>query len=111
MIQMAENKESIQNEKPRIGVFVCHCGSNIGGFVDVPTVAEYAKTFPTWSMRMTTCTPVPRTASAHGEAVRKHNLSEPVIVASCPPRTPAPLFQATCIRGTQQVPVHIREHT
>jgi len=42
---MAEKgKEAM--EKPRIGVFVCHCGSNIGGFVDVPSVAEYAKTLP-----------------------------------------------------------------
>ena len=30
----------------RIGVFVCHCGSNIGGWLDVPGVAEYARTLP-----------------------------------------------------------------
>ena len=33
-------------DEPRIGVFVCHCGVNIGGFVDVPGVADYAKTLP-----------------------------------------------------------------
>jgi len=33
-------------EEPRIGVFICHCGVNIGGVVNVPEVAEYAKTLP-----------------------------------------------------------------
>ena len=33
-------------EEPRIGVFICHCGKNIGGVVDVPAVVEYAKTLP-----------------------------------------------------------------
>ena len=32
--------------QPRIGVFVCHCGSNIGGWLDVPAVSEYAATLP-----------------------------------------------------------------
>jgi len=39
------------NEEPvRIGVFICHCGTNIGGFVDVPAVVEYAKTLPGFLM-------------------------------------------------------------
>ena len=33
-----------EKEKLRIGVFVCHCGFNIGGVIDVPAVVEYAKT-------------------------------------------------------------------
>ena len=33
-------------QEPRIGVFVCHCGINIGGVVDVPAVVEYARTLP-----------------------------------------------------------------
>ena len=36
----------IAGQEPRVGVFVCHCGKNIGGFVDVPSVTEYAKTLP-----------------------------------------------------------------
>ena len=36
----------VQGERPRIGVFVCHCGINIGGTVDVPAVREYARTLP-----------------------------------------------------------------
>ena len=35
-----------ESEAPRIGVFVCHCGINIGGVVDVPSVVDYAKTLP-----------------------------------------------------------------
>ena len=34
------------SEEPRIGVFVCHCGSNIAGHVDVAAVAEYAQSLP-----------------------------------------------------------------
>ncbi|MBD3325307.1 NAD(P)-binding protein, partial [candidate division KSB3 bacterium] len=39
-------EKDVRGEPPRIGVFVCHCGKNIGGYVDVPSVAEYAKTLP-----------------------------------------------------------------
>ena len=35
-----------KNKELRIGVFICHCGFNIGGVVDVPEVVEYAKTLP-----------------------------------------------------------------
>ena len=33
-------------QKPRIGVFICHCGTNIAGSMDIPAVQEYAKTIP-----------------------------------------------------------------
>jgi heterodisulfide reductase subunit A len=42
---MTEKKPK-RNEKPRIGVFICHCGINIGGVVDVSKVVKYAKTLP-----------------------------------------------------------------
>ncbi|MCK4443858.1 MAG: hypothetical protein KAW09_04905, partial [Thermoplasmata archaeon] len=35
-----------EEEEPRIGVFVCHCGLNIAGSVDVEAVKEYAATLP-----------------------------------------------------------------
>ena len=81
---------------PRIGVFVCRCGINIGAYVDVPKVVEYAKTLPNVAYaeeNMYTC-------SSDGlnkikEAIKKHSL-ERVVVASCTPRTHEPLFQATC---------------
>jgi heterodisulfide reductase subunit A len=110
---MAEKKNEAK-EKPRIGVFVCHCGSNIGGFVDVPSVAEYAKTLPDVvyaTDNLYTC--AEDGLSAIREGIRKHNLNR-VIVASCTPRTHAPLFQATCesagLNKYLFTFVNIREH-
>ncbi len=110
---MAEKKTEAK-EKPRIGVFVCHCGSNIGGFVDVPTVAEYAKTLPDViyaTDNLYTC--AEDGLSNIREGIRKHQLNR-VIVASCTPRTHAPLFQATCesagLNKYMFTFVNIREH-
>src|SRR5512136_1132795 len=110
---MAEKKAD-QKEKPRIGVFVCHCGSNIGGFVDVPSVAEYAKTLPDVvyaTDNLYTC--AEDGLSNIREGIRKHDLNR-VIVASCTPRTHAPLFQATCesagLNKYMFTFVNIREH-
>ncbi len=36
----------VQREEPRVGVFICHCGINIAGIVDVAAVAAYARTLP-----------------------------------------------------------------
>jgi heterodisulfide reductase subunit A len=108
------DKKTEAKEKPRIGVFVCHCGSNIGGFVDVPTVAEYAKTLPDViyaTDNLYTC--AEDGLSNIREGIRKHQLNR-VIVASCTPRTHAPLFQATCesagLNKYMFTFVNIREH-
>jgi len=113
VMTMAEKKIETK-EKPRIGVFVCHCGSNIGGFVDVPSVAEYAKTLPDVVFatdNLYTC--AEDGLSSIREGIRKHNLNR-VIVASCTPRTHAPLFQATCesagLNKYLFTFVNIREH-
>ncbi|MGD0203642.1 MAG: CoB--CoM heterodisulfide reductase iron-sulfur subunit A family protein [Candidatus Bathyarchaeia archaeon] len=82
--------------KPRIGVFVCHCGVNIGGVVNVPAVVEYAKAQPNVAYaegNLYTC-------SSEGlykikEAIKKYDLDR-VVVASCTPRTHEPLFRAAC---------------
>ena len=37
-------ERDVSEEEPRVGVFVCHCGANIGRVVDVPSVVEYAST-------------------------------------------------------------------
>jgi len=85
----------IRGQPPRIGVFVCHCGINIGGVVDVPRVVEYAKTLPNVvyaGRNLYTCS-----ADTQGiikEHIKEHNLNR-VIVASCSPRTHEPLFQGT----------------
>jgi len=86
-------------EGPRIGVFICHCGVNIGGVVDVPEVTEYAKTLPHVTHaehNMYTCSEAGLTAIE--EAIGECDLNR-VVVASCTPRTHETVFRATCKEG------------
>ncbi len=85
-----------EGETPRIGVFICHCGVNIGGVVNVPAVVEYAKTLPLVAHseeNIYTCSEAG--LASIKEAVKKHGLNR-VIVASCTPRTHEPLFRSAC---------------
>jgi heterodisulfide reductase subunit A len=85
----------VSGQEPRIGVFVCHCGTNIGGFVDVPSVVEYAKGLPDVvhaEENLYTCST--DTQEKIKQMIKEHNLNR-VIVASCTPRTHEPLFQET----------------
>ncbi|MGE5588433.1 MAG: FAD-dependent oxidoreductase [Clostridia bacterium] len=80
---------------PRIGVFVCHCGINIGGVVDVPAVVDYAKTLPNVvyaERNLYTCSQ--DTQQRIQQKIEEHGLTR-VVVASCTPRTHEPLFQET----------------
>ncbi len=86
-------ERDVSGEEPRIGVFVCHCGSNIGGFLDVPAVTEYAKTLPSVvhaEHMLYTCSQ-DSIAKITGRA-KELGLNR-VVVASCTPRTHEPLFQ------------------
>ncbi|MCX6651123.1 MAG: CoB--CoM heterodisulfide reductase iron-sulfur subunit A family protein [Methanomassiliicoccales archaeon] len=86
----------MNDEEKRIGVFVCHCGSNIAGFVDVPAIVEYAKTLPDVvfaTRNLFTC--AEDGLSCIRDSIKEHNLNR-VIVAACTPRTHAPLFQGVC---------------
>jgi len=86
----------IRGVGPRTGVFVCHCGINIGGVVDVPGVVEYAKTLPNVvfaTENLFTCSQ--DTAVKMGEVIKEQNLTR-VVVASCSPRTHEGLFQENC---------------
>jgi len=81
---------------PRIGVFVCHCGTNIGGVVDVPQVVEYAKSLPYVAhaeANLYTCSEEGISSIKHG--IKAHDLNR-VVVASCTPRTHQPLFRNAC---------------
>ncbi len=85
----------VEGQEPRIGVFVCHCGTNIGGVVNVPGVVEYAKTLPNVVFaddNLFTCSN--DTQEIIKEKIKEHNLNR-VIVASCTPRTHEPLFRQT----------------
>ncbi len=83
----------VSGEDPRIGVFVCHCGINIAGVVDVADVAEYAGTLPgvvhSEDMMFSCSTDSQKLIR---ERIADQQLNR-VIVASCSPRTHEPLFQ------------------
>jgi len=92
-VKMSEKEE----EEVRIGVFVCSCGTNIGGLIDVKNVAEYAKTLPNVVFtedNLYTCSETGLAQIKKG--VTEHNLNR-VVVASCTPRTHEPLFR-NCIK-------------
>jgi heterodisulfide reductase subunit A len=97
---MATKKEypieaDVASEEPRIGVFVCHCGINIGGFVNVPKVKEYARTLKNVVVadeNLYTCST--DTQEKIKNAIKEHHLNR-VIVASCSPRTHEPMFRET----------------
>ena len=85
----------VEGQTPRIGVFVCHCGINIGGTVKVPKVVEYAKTLPNVAYaeeNLYTCSSDAQERIK--EKIRENKLNR-VVVASCTPRTHEPLFQNT----------------
>ncbi len=82
-------------DTPRIGVFICSCGSNIAGVVDVTSVTDHARTLPGVAHAENTM----YTCSADSlkliqERIREHGLNR-VIVASCTPRTHEPIFRDT----------------
>jgi len=82
-------------EQPRIGVFVCKCGTNIGGIVDVPAVARYAASFPHVvhvEENLFTCSQ--DTQDRIKDVIKEKRLNR-VVVAACSPNTHEPLFQET----------------
>lgn len=88
-------ERNIAGEEPRIGVFVCHCGINIAGVVDVKAVAEYASTLPN-VVYVTDCMFACSTDQQIEikKAINEYRLNR-VVVASCTPRTHEPLFRNT----------------
>jgi len=82
-------------QEPRIGVFVCSCGSNIAGVVDVAEVTQYAASLPNVvHAENTTYTCSPDSLKVIKERILEHELNR-VVVASCTPRTHEPLFRET----------------
>ena len=95
-------ERDVKGQEPRIGVFVCHCGTNIAGVVDVPNVVEYAKTLPNVvyaENNLYTCSNDAQDRIK--EKIAEHGLNR-VVVASCTPRTHEPLFRNTMRRGWTQ---------
>lgn len=88
-------ERSIEGEPPRVGVFICHCGSNIAGVVDVEAVRQYAERLPSVvyaERNLYTCSK--DTQEQIKARVQELGINR-VVVASCSPRTHEPLFQDT----------------
>jgi heterodisulfide reductase subunit A2 len=92
--EIAEERNVLRQEA-RIGVFVCNCGTNIGGFIRVPEVADYAKTLAGVvyvEENLFTCSQ--DTQDKLSQIIREQNLNR-VVIAACTPRTHEGLFQQT----------------
>ena len=89
-------ERDIAKEPLRIGVFVCHCGINIGGIADVPAIVDYTRTLPGVAYveeNLFTCSE--DTQARMKQVITEQQLNR-VVVASCTPRTHGPLFRETC---------------
>jgi heterodisulfide reductase subunit A len=107
-------EKDVAAEAPRVGVFVCHCGTNIGKVVDVPSTVDYVKTLPNViyaTEQLFSC--ATDSAESITETIKENNLNR-VVIAACSPRTLEPLFRDTLREaGINQYYVdmaNIREH-
>ncbi|MFX1423694.1 MAG: hydrogenase iron-sulfur subunit [Promethearchaeota archaeon] len=94
--EISIKSQDIIDQEPRIGVFICHCGHNIGGYLDVEKVTEHAKGLPNVEFatnNLFTCSDANQTLIKN--AIQEYNLNR-IVVASCSPRTHESLFRTTC---------------
>jgi len=104
----------VQGQEPRVGVFVCHCGTNIASVVNVPAVVEYARTLPGVvyaENNLYTCSN--DSLERIKQKIKEYGLNR-VVVASCTPRTHEALFRSA-VRAAGLNPYYfemanIREH-
>ncbi len=108
------SEKDVSNEEPRIGVFVCHCGANIGRVVNVPSIVEYSLTLPNVvyaQEQLFSC--ATNSAKEISDIAREKGLNR-IVVAACSPRNLEPLFRDTVREaGINQYFIemaNIREH-
>ncbi len=111
---MAEEKKQETTEEPKIGVYTCHCGINIGGVIDIQEVMDYAATLP----NVVVSEEYKYFCSDPGQEMIQKDIKEKginrVVVAACSPRLHEPTFRR-CIREAGLNPflfefANIREH-
>lgn len=107
-------ERDVAREEPRIGVFVCHCGANIGRIVNVPSAVDYALSLPNVvyaQEQLFSC--ATNSAKQITDLAREKGLNR-VVVAACSPRTLEPLFRDTLreagINQYYYEMANIREH-
>jgi heterodisulfide reductase subunit A-like polyferredoxin len=94
-VKASPEESDVAGLEPRIGVFVCNCGTNIGGVIDVPALVEYASGLPgvvDVEQNLFTC--AQDTQDRMKTIIREKQLNR-IVVAACSPRTHEPLFQET----------------
>ena len=92
-------ERDVSGEEPRVGVFACHCGANIGRVVDIPSLVEYAKELENVVHAEEGLFICSTDAAAQiAETIREKGLNR-VVVAACTPRTHEPLFRDTLREG------------
>lgn len=92
-------ERDVSQEEPKVGVFVCYCGANIGRVVDVPSVVEYASKLPHVvhvDKQLFSCS----TESTRQimDAIREKGLNR-IVVAACTPKTHEPTFRDSLREG------------
>ncbi len=88
-------EKDVSKDEPKIGVFVCHCGANIGSVVNVPSAVEDALTLPNVvyaQEQLFSC--ATNSAKEITDLAEKKGLNR-VVIAACSPRTLEPLFRDT----------------
>jgi heterodisulfide reductase subunit A len=107
-------ERDVSEEEPRIGIFVCRCGANIGRVVDVPSVVDYALTLPNVvyaQEQLFSC--ATNSAQEITDVIKEKGLNR-VVVAACSPLTLEPLFRDTVreagINQYYYEMANIREH-
>jgi len=92
-------EKDVSGEEPKVGVFLCHCGANIGRTVDIPSLVEYALTLDgvvhVQEDLFSCSTDVAREIAT---AIEEKGLNR-VVVAACTPKTHEPLFRDTLREG------------
>jgi heterodisulfide reductase subunit A len=94
-VKLPDEREDDAGEELRIGVFICHCGTNIASVVDVNAVMEYAKTLPGvvyTDKPLYTCSQ--DSQERMKEIIKEHRLNR-VVTSACSPSTHEPLFMST----------------
>jgi heterodisulfide reductase subunit A len=102
-IRKTTKKPASKTEGPRIGVFVCQCGSNIASVINVNALTEYAKTLPNVVHAENMNYPCSRQGQDTIKTAIKNNKLDRVVVAGCSPRLYEPTFQ-TCVSQAELNP-------
>ncbi len=98
-IQLGDKKGKVLDNQPRVGVFVCHCGSNIAGVIDVKKVVAFAEELPLVvhaDDQMFSC--AGNTQQDIAEVISRERINR-VVIAACSPKTHESIFRGVLRRA------------